>query len=200
MICPECKNKFTDNITLKTKVIYLCKKCGLYSYRNGMLDICKYPCPKCKHNNQYPISRTGNYVICKCDIHGLYRINFLRSFNFRRLCSIMARKNNKDPTVYTKQEKKVKGILDNLGYKENKDYYHNKKIRVAKGRYYFPDFIVLNDDDKKVIEVSPIIWHNRYDNNDDKKINYFKDKGYDYIILSDRTMPNWSDIIRNELL
>lgn len=200
MKCPSCKNEFIDSVNLKYREIYLCETCGLWSLQNSMLDVCKYPCPKCKNSYYYPISHKGHYAICKCDKHGLWRVNFIRSFSFRRLCSVMARKNNKDPTVYNKQEKRVKRILDNLGYKENKDYYHNKKVRVSKGRYYFPDFIVLQEDSKKVIEVSPIIWHSRYDNNNDDKINYFKDKGYEYIILSDKTIPHWDDIVRNELL
>ena len=74
------------------------------------------------------------------------------------------------------------------------------KVKVSKGRYLYPDFIVIAEDKKQVIEVSPVVWHTRYGKNDNKKINYFMDKGYNYLSLSDKTMINWEDIIRNELL
>ena len=196
MKCPECKNVFSEFLQLKNKVLYLCRTCGIFSYVDGLIDYAKYPCPKCK-KYYYPIGHKDHHAICKCEEHGLWYVNFLKSFSFRRICSETGKKHNISPTHYSKPEIKVKRILDNLGYRENRDYYHNKKVRAYKGVCYYPDFIIERDDMKKIIEVSPVIWHKKDDSN---KANYFTDRGYDYIVLSDRTTFNWEDIVRNELL
>ena len=200
MKCPKCKIEFEDELHLKDKIVYLCKECGLWTYKNNMIDVCKYPCPKCRGNYKYPIKTIGNDVLCECETHGKWKTNFLRSFSFRRLCSIVARKPNKDPSFYTKPELKIKRILDKLGLEENKDYYHNKRIKVKKGKYYYPDFLILKDDKREVIECSPRIWHSRWNRDDEGKKNYFLNKNYEYLSLSDKTMPDWEDIVRNELL
>jgi len=196
-VCPRCGKPFNDYLHLKSKEdIYLCNTCGLFYYKDNKWNMVKYPCPKCKSNYKEPYKTEGTWVYCKCEIHGEWKVSFLRSFKFRRLCSIAASKPNKDSRYYTPPEVRAKKILDSMGLRENIDYYHNKRIRVGKGRYYYPDFIVF---DKIVFGVDPSIWHTMWNRDDNAKITYLKKLGYEYVSLSDKNEREWERIISRSL-
>lgn len=177
----------------------LCSTCGIFEYKRGELVTVTYSCPRCKDYKKTPIMVNGKTVICECEIHGRWTVDFIRSFYFRKLCSLSASKPNKDPRYYTPPELRIKKILDMLGLKENVDYFHNRRVRNDRGYFYYPDFML--DGFRKVIECSPRIWHGKYWNISDKeRADFFHSIGYDYIRLDDHTEPLWMDIIRNEIL
>jgi hypothetical protein len=196
--CPVCKIPFKEKLELKSKPdIYLCKVHGLFSMENNKLYPTKYPCPKCQSSYHTPVRHENGYAICECPIHGEYRINVQLSFNFRRLCSIVASKPNRSPSYYTPPEKEVKAILEKIGLKENIDFYHNKPFKDTDNKtIYYPDFVVERPV-KAIIGVDPRIWHSRWnrESSDYRKKLFFKRLGYMYISLSDKDRERWYDII-----
>ena len=183
MKCPECNREFDDKLELKTKpTIFLCREHGLFQYVNNRLERVPYPCPRCRSNYKVPIRHVNGWAICVCEIHGEWRVSFLRSFKFRRLCSIAASKPNKSPDYYTPPELRIKRILDKLRVR----YEHNKPFRNGKVIYY-PDFVITSPI-KLIIEASPSIWHSRWnrEESDRAKYAYFKSIGYEVLQLTEK--------------
>ena len=196
--CPVCNKEFTDKLELKTKpAIYLYIKDGLFTIEDSNIVRAKYPCPKCRSEYYTPIRHEGTWAICRCPIHGEWRVSFLRSFKFRKLCSIVASKPNKSPEYYTPPERQVKAILDKLGV----SYEHNKEFRNGNRRYYVDFYVSLSNPGSLVIEVSPSIWHSRWNRelSEERKREYFQSKGIEYIELTERNKSKWEDIIRRAL-
>ena len=182
MKCPVCNREFDDELELKTKPkIYLCMEHGLFQEVNGKLEPVKYPCPKCRSNYKAPKRIEGTWAICECEIHGEWRVSFVRSFKFRKLCSIVASKPNKSSSYYTPPERKVREILNDLGLK----YEHNKMFRNGRSKYYV-DFCI--EDPKLVIEVSPSIWHERWNREESelRKKQFLRGLGYSLLELTER--------------
>ena len=199
MRCPICGREFDDHLHLKSKDdVYLCMEHGLFSYHNGELVPTKYPCPKCRGNYKAPKYHDGTWAVCECEIHGEWRVSFLRSFKFRKLCSIAASKPTKSPEYYTPPEMKVKEILDRLGLK----YDHNRRFRDEEhNTYYYPDFIVYLNPTSLVIGVSPSIWHERWNRaeSERRKKEYFRKLGYTFIDLTEKNEREWEHIIRKTI-
>jgi len=197
MKCPICGKDFDDYLPLKSKDdIYLCMEHGLFSLHDGKLVPAKFPCPKCHGNYKVPKYYDGTWAVCECEIHGEWRVSFLRSFKFRKLCSIVASKPNKSPEYYTPPELKVKQILDKLGLK----YEHNKRFRDEEhNTYYYPDFVVYLNPLTLIIGVSPSIWHERWNRikSEKRKKEYFRKLGYPYIELTEKNEKEWENIIRD---
>jgi len=194
--CPICNNPFIDFLELKTKPdIYLCNKHGLFYIENNSYKPVSYPCPECQSNYKIPLYHKDTWAICKCEIHGIWKVSFLRSFKFRKLCSIVASKPNRDPEYYTPPELRVKRILDDLNIR----YEHNKPIKNNKSVYY-PDFIIERPT-KIVIGVDPSIWHTRWnrEKSDREKRLYFISKGYKYVSLTDKNRKEWPNLIKEAL-
>jgi len=194
--CPVCNKEFDGYLPLKSKDdIYMCNKHGLFSLHNGVLVPAKYPCPHCEGNYKLPKYHEGTWAVCECEKHGEWRVSFLRSFKFRKLCSIVASKPNRDPNYYTPPERKAREILDSLNIK----YEHNRPFHNGKHIYY-PDF-VIEEPVKLLIEVNPSIWHSRWNRakSDRKKIRYFISLGYTYLSLDETNYGEWEELIREKI-
>ena len=195
MRCPVCNREFDDELELKTKPkIYLCFEHGLFQEVDGRLEPVRYPCPKCRGNYKLPKRIEGSWAVCECEKHGEWRVSFLRSFKFRKLCSIVASKPTKSPSFYTTAEHKVKRILDSLGIR----YDHNKCFVDGKHRYYC-DFVIYNgsDDPIAVVEASPSIWHERWNREESeaRKRAFIESLGMRYVELTERNSDRWDQII-----
>jgi len=156
------------------------------------ISIVDYPCPNCGVYNSPEWHSTDGYAYCLCETCKVqYKINTRVSINFRKFCSKIASKPNKSPHYYTKEERKVKKIFDNLGFIEGIDYYHNVRCYNPKSKtYYYPDFILPNY--KLVIECSPSIWHEMWNRkeSENRKREYFKEYGYKYVTLKENVLRN----------
>jgi len=88
-----------------------------------------------------------------------------RAENFRLLASKTAKKYHR--TGWSSAERKVKKILDKMGFREKEDYWHDYKLHNAQqSQYYALDFYL--PDLSLAIEVSPSIWHKNLGNVEEK--------------------------------
>ena len=92
----------------------------------------------------------------------------------------------------TSLEKKMKEILSELGFYENKDYLYNYYFKVKDG-YLFPDFRFI--DINLIIEVDGSYWHKDIEAEKirDKRLN---EVGYKVIHFSDKELKNVEDVKR----
>ena len=147
-------------------------------------EVISYPCPNCgTYTKPYMHVNGYAYMLCpKCNVQ--YKTSTKVSANFRKLCSRVASNPTRSQGYYTSSEKKVKAVLDKLGLREGIDYVHN--CRVKNGRtYYYPDFLLHYK--RIIIEVSPSIWHTRWNREDSerKKKEFFKQLGFTIVELGD---------------
>jgi len=195
MRCPECNKDFVCILELKSKPdVYMCEKDGLF-YLNKKKEWGKveYPCPKCgiyfkpfKHDNGRA------YMICK--EHGEYNTSILVSFNFRGFCSRIAKKPNRSPYYYTSEEKKVRKMLIDKGFKEGIDFHHNFQMINGKHHYYLDFYLPKN---KISLEASPALWHELWGRkeSDDRKYKFLKSKGITVIELTDKNEKEWKKMM-----
>jgi len=155
----------------------------------------EYPCPKCGvYSKPYMYDRKG-YAYCLCSNCGIqYRTSVKVSASFRRLCSQVASKPTRSPSYYTPQEKRVKEELDRLGLLEGVDYFHNHRVPNDTGSYYYPDFLLPKL--RLLIEVSPSIWHTRWnrEESENRKREFFRRLGFRILELDDRTLRSRESI------
>jgi very-short-patch-repair endonuclease len=191
--CPTCHKKFRAYLNLKSKDdVVICDKHGLWNVHNGYLERTRYPCPKCKGNYKRPYYTRRPYSYCKCERHGKWRVSFVRSFNFRKTCSELARKPNRATYYFTPPEQKVKETLDKyrIGYLHNHRYF-------VRGRTFYPDFIIIDEKiENMILEVDPSVWHKRWARNDVQKIKIYNEEGFSFISLSDDCLSDDDNIDR----
>jgi len=199
--CPICNNEFSDEANLKHKTIYLCERDGLFELVDNKLRPMMYPCPKC---GMYyaPFKHENGYAYMNCMEHGVFKTSIKVSFNFRKFCSEVASKPNRDPNYYTPGEDKIRKMLVTKGLKEGKDFHHNYRIMIKIGnrkRYYWVDFYL--QDYGAVLEYSPSIWHCMWNRelSDSIKYKILSDMGITVYELTDKNKNEWERII-NEVI
>jgi len=89
---------------------------------------------------------------------------------------------------------KVKKLLDENGYKEGLDYWHNVRIRnELTSHYVWLDFYLPKED--LVIEVNPRIWHRMWnrESSDYKKKQYLESQGLKVLLVNEK---NYKEILK----
>ncbi|MHA1290750.1 MAG: hypothetical protein ACTSPB_25480, partial [Candidatus Thorarchaeota archaeon] len=170
--CPVCHKEFIDKAELKHKTIFLCLRDGLYELEKGLLKPMKYPCPKCGVY-YLPYKHEDGYAYMCCPADGVFRTSIRVSFNFRKFCSKIASKPNRDPSYYTPGENKIRKLLIDKGLKEGKDFHHNYKFEIVannRKRHYWVDFYLK--DYGVVLEYSPSIWHRMWNREKSDRMKY----------------------------
>jgi hypothetical protein len=151
----------------------------------------KFPCPICgQYSIPYLVTKDG-ISMCECKDHGLYQTSNKVSKNFRIFCSRIASKPNRSQSYYTSLEKKVRKILEECGYHQGKDFFHNILIENGRRKYYV-DFILPVEN--LVIEANGSVWHNLWNrkNSDETKIKYLESLGYRVVVVDEK---NYSDLV-----
>jgi len=122
-----------------------------------------------------------------------------RAENFRRVCSKLAKKNNKSPQHYSSLEMIVKKSLEkDLGLIENLHYFHNARVSTinSNGRKvpFWVDFIIPTMN--LVIEASPKMFHNlkRKVESDLRKKEYIINNGFIFVALSEKEVESLKDM------
>jgi len=156
----------------------------------------EYPCPGCGTYNKPFMHYANGVAVCVCEsCKKQYKTSVPVSMNFRKLCQRLGSKPNRSPTYYTSTEKLVKQFLEKCGYQEGIDFWHNVRVKLD-GRYYWLDFYIPTE--KKVISVSPTIWHSRWgreksDQEFDRRINAI---GLRHIVVDEK---NYKEILQKHL-
>lgn len=151
-----------------------------------------YPCAKCgTYNKPYMHNKKGfALMVCsKCGIQ--YKTSVAVSKNFRIFCSKVGSKPNRSSSYYTSSEMKIKRFLDNLGFIEGLNYFHNQRIPVimnGKKRYFWPDFTL--PDFKLILGASPSIWHKMWARNgaDERFTDCMANLGWTVIHLDEKDL------------
>jgi hypothetical protein len=150
-------------------------------------EFTKFPCPICHELHKPYLSKVDGVALMECKDHGLYQTSIETSKLFRIFCSKVAKGKTKSNGYYTQAERKVKRILDEMGFEEGLSYIHNVRLK-ALTTYYYTDFYFpkLN----LVIEVSPNVWHkmNGRSKVEEKKLRYLADKNISVLILDDECL------------
>ena len=152
-----------------------------------------YPCPRCGHYEKpYMYSRDGYaYMLCpKCNVQ--YRTSTKVSANFRKFCSKIAQKPNRSQSYYTSTELKVRKLLEDNGYVQGRDFWHNIMFEKDKRHRYWVDFII--PDEKLILEVNPTVWHRLWsrEKSDNKKFEFLESLGYRVVSVNEK---NYKSIV-----
>jgi len=197
MKCPICNEEFTEQANLKYKTIFLCEKDGLFELTENGLSPMSYPCPKC---GKYflPYKHENGYAYMKCPVHGEFRTSIRVSFNFRKFCSEVASKPNRDPSYYTPGENTIRRKLVAKGLIENKDFFHNYRILATNNgqkHYYWLDFYLPSFG--VAIEYSPSVWHCLWNRraSDNLKYSLLSKMGIQVYELTEKNKREWDQII-----
>jgi len=173
----------------------------VYKNKKVKTEFIKYPCPTCgKYFLPYMDSSKG-YAFMICPEHGQFKTSISVSANFRKFCSKVARKPNRSPVYYTSTEKKFKKYLEDLGFKEGIDFWHNVRVRYHNGSryvYYWIDFLMRMLDIG--FEIDPKVWHSLWnrDKSDRIKVKRILGDGIRLLSLSDKDLKN-KDTITSKL-
>ncbi|MEM2260831.1 MAG: DUF559 domain-containing protein [Ignisphaera sp.] len=147
-----------------------------------------YPCPKCGiYNKPFMYTSEGIALMLCSNCNVQYKTSTKVSANFRKFCSKVARKKNRSQSYYTSLEKKAKKILEDNGYIQGRDYFHNILFENGRSKYYV-DFFIPKEN--LIIEINGSVWHNLWNrqSSDNKKIKYLESLGYNVIVLSEKTI------------
>jgi len=156
-----------------------------------------YPCPKCgTHTKPYMYSRDGYaYMLCsKCGVQ--YKTSTRVSANFRKFCHKIAKKPNRSQSYYTSSELKIRKILEENGYVQGKDFFHNIMFEKDKKHKYWVDFII--PEEKLIIEASPSVWHKMWNRNssDNSKYKFLESLGYTIVEVDEKNYKTVSDYLK----
>ena len=154
-----------------------------------------YRCPNCgTYNKPYLIRKDGvACMLCeKCKAE--YRTKTSVMKNFRIYSSRLGSKKNRSPTFYNSMEKQIKKILEELGYREGIDFFHNSRIKGEGRSYYWVDFILPIE--KIVIEVNGSIWHKIGDRetSDTKKRSFLENIGFTVLEIDEKILKKPKEV------
>lgn len=159
-----------------------------------------YPCPKCgRYYTPYMHTRDG-YALMICEEHGQYKTSVRVSANFRKFCSKIARKPNRSQSYYTSTEALVRKVLEDNGYRQGRDFFHNIMIEKDKRSKYYVDFLLPSEN--LIIEVDPSVWHNMWNRNssDSKKYSYLESLGYTVVSVNEKNYKELGRILQKNVV
>jgi len=134
------------------------------------------------------MTKKDGKAMMECPEHGLFETSIKLSRHFRKICSKIGRKPNRVQSKYSSLEQKVREFLESQGYIEGLDFIHNARVKRSmkkRSRYYWLDFYLPHED--LVIEVSPGLWHQRWDRpkSDKQKEAWLRDKGIRVVTITE---------------
>jgi len=150
----------------------------------------KFPCPICG-TYYLPKENLKTKALMICSKHGMFETDIYKSLRFRKFCSIVGSKPNRDQGYYTPPEERIKKYLNWRGLTEGIDYIHN--CRMKNGRTYFwLDFylprIYYKNYKSTSIGADPKIWHKLWNRqkSDKKKVIFLEKHGIYHISLDEK--------------
>jgi len=158
-------------------------------------EMTEFPCPICGKYFKPYMTRKDGKALCECPEHGLYQTSIAVSKQFRMFCSKIASKPNRSQSYYTSLEKKVKQILDKLGYRAGVDYIHNCLIPNGRHKYYVDFYLPML---RLVIECNGSVWHNLWArrDSDKRKREFLESLNLKYIEIDEKTYKTIEDILK----